>query len=62
MRIFRHKREKWQEAGEDCIMGSFITCTFHQILRVNKSRGVRWAGNIACMDMRNGCKFLVRNP
>jgi hypothetical protein len=23
---------KWQEAGEDCIMRSFITCTLHQIL------------------------------
>jgi hypothetical protein len=23
--------EKWQEAGEDCIMRSFITCTLHQI-------------------------------
>jgi hypothetical protein len=23
---------KWQEAGEDCIMKSFITCTLHQIL------------------------------
>jgi hypothetical protein len=22
---------KWQEAGEDCIMRSFITCTLHQI-------------------------------
>jgi hypothetical protein len=23
---------KWKEAGEDCIMRSFITCTLHQIL------------------------------
>jgi hypothetical protein len=23
---------KWQEAAEDCIMRSFITCTLHQIL------------------------------
>jgi hypothetical protein len=23
---------KWQEAEEDCIMRSFITCTLHQIL------------------------------
>jgi hypothetical protein len=30
-RIFGAKR-KWQEAGEDCIMRSFITCTLHQIL------------------------------
>jgi hypothetical protein len=31
-RIFEPKREKWQEAGEDCIMRNFITCTLHQIL------------------------------
>jgi hypothetical protein len=28
-RIYEPKR---QEAGEDCIMRSFITCTLHQIL------------------------------
>jgi hypothetical protein len=27
-----HKRGRWQEAGENCIMGSFITCACHQIL------------------------------
>jgi hypothetical protein len=26
-RIFEPKGKKWQEAGEDCIMRSFITCT-----------------------------------
>jgi hypothetical protein len=30
-RIFESKR-KWQAAGEDCTMRSFITCTLHQIL------------------------------
>jgi hypothetical protein len=30
-RIFGPKR-KWQEAGEDCITRSIITCTLHQIL------------------------------
>jgi hypothetical protein len=25
-------RRKWQEAGEDCIVRSFITCTLHRIL------------------------------
>jgi hypothetical protein len=28
-RIFGHKR-KWQEAGEDCIMWNFTTCTLHR--------------------------------
>jgi len=26
------RRRKWQEAGEDCMMRNFITCTLHQIL------------------------------
>jgi hypothetical protein len=29
-RIFGSKR-KWQEAGEECITRSFITCTLHYI-------------------------------
>jgi hypothetical protein len=37
-RIFGTEREKWQVAGEDCIMRSFIICTLHQnIIRVTKS-------------------------
>jgi hypothetical protein len=31
-RVFGPKR-KWQEAGEDCKMRSFITCMLHQIVR-----------------------------
>jgi hypothetical protein len=31
-RIFQQKREKWQEAGEGCIMSIIITCTLHKIL------------------------------
>jgi hypothetical protein len=31
-RIFGPKGRKWQEAGEHCIMRSFITCTLRQIL------------------------------
>jgi hypothetical protein len=30
--IWMSEEGKWQEAGEDCIMGSFITCMLHQIL------------------------------
>jgi hypothetical protein len=29
-------REKWQEAGEDGIMKSFIVCTLHQILKAEQ--------------------------
>jgi hypothetical protein len=31
-RMFGPKREEAGEAGEDCIMRSFITCTFQKIL------------------------------
>jgi hypothetical protein len=30
-RIFGLKRMKWQEAGENCIMRSFITSTFQEM-------------------------------
>jgi hypothetical protein len=30
-RIFRPEREAWQEAGENCIMRSFMTCILHHI-------------------------------
>jgi hypothetical protein len=44
---------KWQEAREDCMMRSFITCTLPNI-RVIKSKSMRWAGNATCMgEMRN---------
>jgi len=38
-RIFGPK--KWWEAGEDCIMRSFVTCTLHQILLWRWSQGGR---------------------
>jgi hypothetical protein len=31
-RIFQPKREEVMEAGENCIMRRFITCTLQQIL------------------------------
>jgi len=33
---------KWREAGEDCIMKNFITCTLHQILGWSSRGG--WDG------------------
>jgi hypothetical protein len=55
---------KWQEAGEDCIMRSFITCTLHQnVIRVIRSRRLRWEGNVARIgDMRNAYKVIIREP
>jgi hypothetical protein len=54
-------RKCW-EAGKDCIMRSFITCIDSpSVIRVIKSRRVRWAGHVAHMgEMRSGYKILVR--
>jgi len=57
---------KWQEAREDCIMRSIMTCTLHQILFewwVIKWRSMRWVGHVAHMEeMRNEYIILVGKP
>jgi hypothetical protein len=55
---------KWREAGEDCIMRSFITCTLHRnIITVIKSRRMRWVGHVADMgEMRKAYNILVGKP
>jgi len=62
LRMLGHER-RWPETGEDCTMRSFVTCTFHKILLVIKSRRVRWSGSVACMGcMRNGrCRHRWEN-
>jgi hypothetical protein len=54
--------KKWQEAGEDCIMRISITCTLHQrIIRMIKSRRMRWVGHIMCVEkISNSYKILGR--
>jgi hypothetical protein len=56
--------KKWQEAGEDCIMRSFITCKNYQILLgLSSQRKMRRVGHVAHMgEMRNAYKILVRKP
>jgi hypothetical protein len=50
-RIFGPKREEVKEGRESCILRIFIIYTLLQIfvIRVIKSRRMRWAGHIACM-------------
>jgi hypothetical protein len=37
------RSRKWRDAGNDCIIRSFMTCTIHQIfISVIKSRRIRW--------------------
>jgi hypothetical protein len=43
-------------------MRRFVTCTLQHIIRVIKSRRMRWAGNVARMgDMRYAYKALEEN-
>jgi hypothetical protein len=55
---------KWQETGEDAILRGFITFTRHQtIIRLTKSRMMRWAVYIARMgEMSNAYKASVGKP
>jgi hypothetical protein len=43
---------KWQEGGENCIMRSFIT---YNIIRMIKSRRMRWTGHVARMGGEEEC-------
>ena len=44
-------------------MTNFIVCTVHLIVRVIKSRRLRWAGHVARMEEgRSAFKILTGNP
>jgi hypothetical protein len=48
--VFGPNREEAMEAGEACIMRSFVNCMVHEICKgVIKSRRIRWAGRVARM-------------
>jgi len=52
-RTFVPKR-KMQEAGEVCIMRSFIIYVLQNVIRVINSKRMSWMGNVAHMEgMRN---------
>jgi hypothetical protein len=54
---------KRHEVGENCTVRSFIICTSSYIIRMIKSRWMRWAGHVASMGkMGNAYKTLVANP
>jgi hypothetical protein len=62
LRIFRSNRE---EDGENYIMSSFIICNLYPlvIIRVVKSRRMRWAKHVARMTaIRNRCRIIVEKP
>jgi hypothetical protein len=48
---------KWLEAGEECIMRSFIICSHSQTLRVKLTKEEE-----TCGEVRNLYKILVGSP
>jgi hypothetical protein len=53
---------KRQEVGENCIMRNFISI-IPSIIRIIKSRRMRWAGHVARMgEKRNSYRILVGKP
>jgi hypothetical protein len=51
------------EAGENSIMRSFVICTPSVIIRMIKSRRMRWARHVAGMgEMRYLYKILIGKP
>jgi hypothetical protein len=56
LRVIFEPKRKWQEGGEDC------TRTPLNIIRVNNSRRMRWAGHAACMgEIKMHTKFWTEN-
>ena len=45
-------------SGEGFMMGNFIVCTIHLVVRVIKSRKLGWAGHVARME-EGGSAFKI---
>jgi hypothetical protein len=61
-RIFEHKREEvaggWRTLHNEELHNLYVSSN---IIRMIKSRRMRWAGHVECMgEMRNAQKILVR--
>jgi len=52
--ILGPQKDEVTGAGEDCIMS-----TSSNIVRVIKSRRMRWAGHVACVRHRSGAKRVL---
>ena len=56
------RKTKLQENGESYIMLNYMYSA-PNIIRSLKSRRLRWAGHVACMELsRNADRILVRKP
>jgi hypothetical protein len=40
---------QWYEVGENCLLRSFITYSSASIIRMVRSRRMRWTGHVECM-------------
>jgi hypothetical protein len=65
--IFGPRGRKWQEAGEDYMMMSFITCTLHKILLGNEIEGDEVGGTCSTHGKYEKCiqnfgRNLKRRP
>jgi hypothetical protein len=60
-RIFGRGGMKWQEGGENCITRNFVICSLQEsIIRIIKSRRMRWTGHVERMgEKRNSYRLLV---
>jgi len=56
------RSRKWQEAGEDCIMRSFVTCTLIIYYYGDQVKEDERDGNVARMEGINAYKNLVGEP
>ena len=62
-RLFGPKRDEVTGNGENYIMRSLVICTLTNIVRVVKSRRMRWAGHVARMGEGRGVhRVLVGKP
>jgi hypothetical protein len=63
-RIFGPKRDGVTKGGENCITRScIILYSLPSIIRIMKSRWMRWAGHVARMEeKRNAYRLLVGSP
>jgi hypothetical protein len=46
-RIFGQNKDDVMGEWRNCITRSFVICTLHHIIKMIKSRRMRWAGHVA---------------
>jgi hypothetical protein len=52
LRVFENIVSSWRKLHNDELYNLYSS---PNIVRMNKSRGMRWAGHVACMDVGERC-------